>query len=263
MNTILDEIVESRLDNFKKQASTSLLDSRGKKLSLIKQLTAIKGKRVGIIAELKKASPSHGSFACDAIEPRLKAYDACGVQAISVLTEPSYFHGSFEDLSCAVNATSTPILCKDFIVSREQLELASKIGASVALIIVKIKESLALVDTCLDLGMEPLLEIHDEEDLDAIIPLVKSNPGLKLIGINNRNLSTLEVDLNTAIKLIPKVKNALGEDVFIISESGIKTNEDIRKVHVAGADAFLIGTQLMHQPIEDLPAVIGNLQGIN
>lgn len=263
MNTILEEIIGSRFDNFKKQAINSIPRSPAKKQSLIRRLLDMRGTRVGIIAELKKASPSRGTYNCISIETRLDAYDVCGVQAISVLTEPSHFHGSYEDLAIAVNRTRVPVLCKDFIISREQLDLASKIGASVALIIVKIKKSLELVNACLDLGLEPLLEIHDRADLDAIIPVVKANPELKLIGINNRNLSTLEVDLSTSITLIPKVKAALGDLPLIISESGINHPRDVKALHAAGADAFLIGNLLMNQPVDELPATLKELQQVS
>ncbi len=211
---------------------------------------------MGIIAELKRASPSHGTFGAGEILPRLHAYEAAGVDGISVLTEPQHFNGSFDELAEAVAETTRPILCKDFIVTPGQLELASRLGASAALIIVKLKPSLALASKCLDLGMEPLFEIHDEKDLDAIEPIVRMNPGQFIVGINNRDLSTLSVDTSTTAKLAPLARELLGDEPVIISESGIESPADARFLAKRGVDGFLIGTAFMNTPTDKLGATI-------
>ena len=223
---------------------------------LVASLRAARNRGAGIIAELKRASPSHGSFGTEDIAPRLHAYEAAGVSGISVLTEPRHFNGSFDDLEQAVIETTRPVLCKDFIVTSGQLELASRLGASAALIIVKSKPSLALVDKCLDLGLEPLFEIHDEKDLDAIVPIVSVNPSQFIIGINNRDLVSLRVDTSTTIKLAPIARELLGDEPLIISESGIESPADAKRLASAGVDGFLIGTTFMNTPVDKLGATI-------
>jgi indole-3-glycerol phosphate synthase len=187
----------------------------------------------------------------------LRAYEAAGVHGISVLTEPQHFNGSFDDLAEAVAETTRPILCKDFIVTPGQLELALRLGAGSVLIIVKLKPSLALVGKCLDLCLEPLLEIHDEQDLNAIVPVVRGNPGLFIVGINNRDLATLRVNTSTTVKLAPLARELLGDEPVIISESGIESPADAKRLYMAGVDGFLIGTAFMNTPVDALEATIG------
>lgn len=261
MHATIDAIVASRPATFKAQvARTYKACSRNERQSLIAAIERKKNDQVGIIAEIKKSSPSHGPFSSTNVIKRARAYDAAGIQGISVLTEPSHFNGSFDDLQSVVNNTTVPVLCKDFIISRQQLELANQLGASAVLIIVKIRSSLTLIESCLDLGMEPLLEIHDQEDLDIIVPIVEADPRVRLVGINNRDLSTMKVDLSTSDRLIQEARNAIGEDAIIISESGIETSSDVKRLVKAGTDAILIGTMFMERPVQDVKAVIQDLQ---
>ncbi len=261
MPSFLDTIAASRPATFKNQAAEYLAKHHptskpGKRRGLVASIRAARDSGAGIIAELKRASPSHGTFVLDAIVPRLKAYEAAGVHGISILTEPQRFNGSFDDLAAGVDETLTPILCKDFIVTAGQLELAARIGASAALIIVKLKSSLALVGKCLDLGLEPFFEIHDERDLDAIAPIVRLNPNQFIVGINNRDLATLHVDTSTTVDLAPLARELLGNEPVIISESGIESPADARRLTEAGVDGFLIGTAFMNTPIDRLGATL-------
>ncbi|MEX2683613.1 MAG: indole-3-glycerol-phosphate synthase [Candidatus Sigynarchaeota archaeon] len=255
MPSFLDTVVASRPVTFKEQVvkwkpGPFKPTSSSKRRSLIGTLRAARAGGAGIVAEVKRASPSHGFFASDmaSIVPRLKAYDAAGVHGISILTEPHWFNGSFDDLACAVVETNVPILCKDFIVTEGQLELAANLGTNAVLIIAKVRPSLALVGKCFDLGLEPLLEIHDREDLDAIVPVVRQDPSKYIIGINNRNLATLRVDTSTTAKLVPAVRRLLGDEPVIISESGIESPVDAARLVKVGVDGFLIGTAFMNTP---------------
>jgi indole-3-glycerol phosphate synthase len=261
MHATIDTIIASRPATFRLQAArTYKTYNREERLSLIAAIERMKTDQVGIIAEIKKSSPSHGPFSSTNVVELARAYDAAGVQGISVLTEPSHFNGSFDDLQSVVNRTTVPVLCKDFVITRKQLELANQLGASAVLIIVKIRSSLSLIGACLDLGMEPLLEIHDQEDLDIIVPIVKNDPRLRLVGINNRDLATMEIDLDTSDRLIPAAREALGDDAIIISESGIETASDVQRLVSAGADAMLIGTMFMERPVQDVGATIKDVQ---
>jgi indole-3-glycerol phosphate synthase len=248
MPSFLDTIAASRPATFREQVAKYLARSQpmskpGFRQGLVASLRAARDRGAGIIAELKRASPSH-------------AYEAAGVHGISVLTEPRHFNGSFDDLAEAVAETTRPVLCKDFIVTPGQLELASRLGASSVLIIVKLKPSLALVGKCLDLCLEPLLEIHDEQDLNAIVPVVLGNPGLFIVGINNRDLADLRVNTSTTVKLAPLARELLGDEPVIISESGIESAADAKRLTEAGVDGFLIGTAFMNTPIARLGATI-------
>jgi len=178
------------------------------------------------------------------------------VQGLSILTEPTKFNGSFDDLHCAVESTALPILCKDFIVVSGQLDLASKIGANAALIIAKLDASLALAGKCLELGMEPVIEIHDEDDLAKIVTFVKRHPKKCIVGINNRDLATLEINIGTTTRMLPVAKKALGDNVIMISESGIESPSDARVLTKAGVDGFLIGTAFMKTPVPAIPGTI-------
>jgi indole-3-glycerol phosphate synthase len=261
MPSFLDTIAASRPATFKEQLATHLATHHhaskpGKRRGLVASLRAAREGGAGIIAEVKRASPSHGPFSLDMIIPRLQAYEAAGVHGISILTEPQRFNGSFDDMVDAVNETTTPILCKDFIVTAGQLELAARIGASAALVIVKLKPSFALVMKCLELGLEPILEIHDRGDLAAIVPVVRQDPGRFIIGINNRDLATMHVDTSTTIKLAPAARHLLGDEPVIISESGVESPGDAKKLSQAGVDGFLIGTAFMNTPVDKLRATI-------
>ncbi len=164
-----------------------------------------------------------------------------GCAALSVLTEPHYFNGSNNNLIIAKNASKNlPVLRKDFIVSTSQLYESKAIGADAVLLIAAVIEGRieSFIEKCREIGIEPLVEVHDEKDVDAALAT-----DAELIGINNRDLKTLKVDLETTIRL----SGIIPSDRIIISESGIRTPEDIRmlKDH---CDAFLVGTSIMEAP---------------
>jgi indole-3-glycerol phosphate synthase len=216
---------------------------------------ALQTQRVGVIAEIKRSSPSRG-----AINPGLdlvaqvKAYEAGGAAAISVLTEPARFAGSNEDLVLARSSVSVPLLKKDFHVAVSQLLEARALGASAALVIVRAVAPARLHDLMsagADLGLEILLEVRDEKELDLALSL---NAGL--IGVNNRNLETLEIDAGTSHRILPLIPRG----VVAIAESGVKSAADVKRVAAAGADAVLVGSKLSGS--SDPESAVRSLTGV-
>jgi len=212
----------------------------------------IKQNKIAIIAEIKKASPSKGIIRnnFNPVEIAM-AYEKNGAACISVLTDEKYFMGKNEYLTAVKKAVNLPILRKDFIIDPYQIWEAKLIGADcILLIMAMLDEKLAieLEDEAQRIGLQSLIEIHDEEDLKKALKL-KS----KLFGINNRNLKTLEVDLKTTHNLAPKIP----EDKILICESGIKNKEDIVKMKTHGAKTFLIGESLMKE--DDIGSALKNL----
>ncbi|MEW6113198.1 MAG: indole-3-glycerol phosphate synthase TrpC [Thermodesulfobacteriota bacterium] len=195
---------------------------------------------VPVIAEIKRSSPSHGALA-DVADVRLLAqvYQEAGASAISVLTDGPFFGGSLDDLRQVRDAVSLPILRKDFILDPIQICEARAAGADAVLLIAAAlpsKQLSSLFETTVSLGMTPVVEVHHETELARVLEL---NP--LIIGINNRNLSTLHVDLETFVWLRPLIP----QGTLVLAESGISGPEDIAMLREAGADAFLIGTTLM------------------
>lgn len=214
--------------------------------------TKIKQNQTAIIAEVKKASPSKGVIRenFNPVEIALE-YQKNGAACISVLTDEKYFMGSNEYLTSVKKAVDLPILRKDFIIDPYQIWEAKLIGADcILLIMAMLDENLAieLEAEASRVGLQSLIEIHDEDDLKKALNL-KS----KLFGINNRNLKTLEVNLNTTKILAPKIP----QDKIIICESGIRNKEDIIEMNSHGAKAFLIGESLMKE--NDIGLALKNL----
>ena len=207
-------------------------------------VTALKScPHVPIIAEIKRVSPSEGKLrAVQDVVDLAKTYESAGAAAISVLTDKPFFGGDLDDLLKAHKALKLPILRKDFILEPIQLYQSRLAGADAVLLIASIL-SFAQLDEffqeALALGMTPLVEVHNREELDEALRL---NP--PVVGINNRNLGTLEVDLDTCVTLTPHVTNG----ALVIAESGIKGPSDITRLLSTGAHAFLIGTTLMRSP---------------
>jgi indole-3-glycerol phosphate synthase len=166
------------------------------------------------------------------------AYQAGGAAAISVLTEPTRFGGSNEDLTRAHNAVRIPILRKDFHVETVQILEARSLGASAALVIARavpparLKELMA---AGMDAGIEILVEVRDERELELALSF-----GARAVGVNNRNLETLEIDPETSLRLLPLVPR----DVIAIAESGVRSAKDVERLAIAGADAVLVGTEV-------------------
>ncbi len=208
---------------------------------------------ISLIAEVKRASPSKGALNpdLDAVE-LARTYARCGAAAVSVLTEERYFMGSGSDLEAVKNALPhIPVLRKDFILKPYQLFEARAWGADAVLLIVAILDDAALknlITLSHKLGMNCLLEVHDEDELKRALSC-----DARLIGINNRNLATLAVDLNVTKRLRPLVPS----DRIVVSESGIKGREDMEKLKDWGVDAVLIGEALV--TADDIPTRIKEL----
>ncbi|MBN2417133.1 indole-3-glycerol phosphate synthase TrpC [bacterium] len=205
--------------------------------------TALTAKGISIIAEIKQSSPSAGTIRTS-FNPGVLAgqYTAGGAAAISVLTEERFFHGSPRHLIQARNHSPLPVLRKDFIIDESQIYEAAQIGADAILLIAailgeaKLKRFMRFGRRC---GLDCLVEVHREEEIDAAI-----NAGASIIGINNRNLDSLAVSLETSFRLI----GLLPDDIVTVSESGIKTRGQILMLQEAGFDAVLIGETLMRHP---------------
>ncbi|MGO8878769.1 MAG: indole-3-glycerol phosphate synthase TrpC [Desulfomonilaceae bacterium] len=204
-------------------------------------LERLRGDRsVPIVAEIKKSAPSWNGLRKNVdIESFAKAYQYNGAAAISVLTDSPFFGGSIDDLTAVRYQVTLPLLRKDFIISAEQLYESRAAQADAVLLIVAVlddHELSRLYKTALTLGMTPLLEVHDEHEAQRALKL---DP--RLIGINNRNLKTLEVDLGVSEQL----RKMIPEDVIVIAESGVATVADVQRLLAAGVNGFLIGTALM------------------
>lgn len=202
---------------------------------------SLSGDSIELIAEIKKASPSKGLL-CPDFEPVRIArdYEAAGVAAISVLTDKKFFQGSLDYLKLVKAETKKPsVLRKDFIIDRYQLYEARVYGADAVLLIVAALTELELkdlVNQALELGLDPLVEVHNSLELEIAL-----SSGAELIGINNRNLKTFEVNLETTfrlLELIPKGK-------IVVSESGIKDAYDFRRLFQAGVNAVLVGESIV------------------
>jgi indole-3-glycerol phosphate synthase len=198
--------------------------------------------RPGLIAEIKKASPSGGLIRPDFDPAALaQAYQAGGATCLSVLTDKPYFQGSEADLAAARAAVSLPVLRKDFILDPYQIIESRVIGADCVLLILAIvSDALAreLVAAAAELGLDVLVEVHDRAELDRALALEA-----RLVGINNRDLRTLKTDLATTAALAPLVPRGC----IVVAESGIKNPEDLDRLAAAGAGAFLVGEALMRE----------------
>lgn len=197
---------------------------------------------VGVIAEVKRASPSKGQLA-EIPDPAelAKEYAAGGARAVSVLTEGRWFGGSLDDFAAVRAAVDVPLLRKDFVVSSYQVHEARAFGADLVLLIVAALDQntlSGLLDRIESLGMTALVEVHDEEETDRAL-----EAGARVIGINARNLRTLEVDRTVFERIAPGLPN----DIVKIAESGVRGPHDLIRYASAGADAVLVGEGLVTQ----------------
>jgi indole-3-glycerol phosphate synthase len=200
--------------------------------------------KLAVIAEVKKASPSAGVIASsfDPVEIA-RNYERGGANTISVLTDTTFFQGKLQDLADVRRAVSIPLLRKDFVLDEIQIAESASNGADAILLIVAALEQQQLVDllrAAATYRLDALVEVHTREELNRAL-----EAGAKIVGINNRNLATFEVDLAVTEELFRQVP----DDVVLVSESGIKTAQDVARVKACGVDAVLVGEALMRREI--------------
>lgn len=242
--TVLDEIIAGVREDVAARQAQVPLDELKKRCQAvapaIDAYAALTRDGVAVIAEVKRASPSAGALA-DIADPAALAaeYEAGGARAISVLTEERRFGGSLDDLVAVRKAVSIPVLRKDFVVSSYQVHEARAYGADIVLLIVAAlnqDELVGLLERVESLGMTALVEIHDEHEADRALAA-----GASVIGVNARNLKTLEVDRSTFARIAP----GLPSNVVKIAESGVRDPHDLIAYAQSGADAVLVGQGLV------------------
>jgi indole-3-glycerol phosphate synthase len=245
--TILDEIIEYKKKEVNLFASLTPVKELEKSrffrrdtISLSEFL--IDKSKTGIIAEFKRKSPSKGILnSFSSVEDVTSGYFREGASGVSILTDTQFFGGSASDLSHAREKNSFPILRKDFIIEQYQVIESKSIGADAILLIAAVlgkKKALDLAELARSLGMEVILEIHEQQELEII------NHHINIIGINNRNLKTFEVNTETSADMAQKIPAGF----LKISESGISSKHEIEKLRISGYDGFLIGEKFMSAP---------------
>lgn len=259
MIEMLDEIVQKtkeRLEISKQEKSLDELKREVNELDISLDFpfkTALSDSEISIIAEVKRASPSKGMIADDFDYVLIaKEYEDAGASAISVLTEPYFFKGSNDYLKEISQKVTIPLLRKDFIIDEYMIWEAKLLGASAVLLIVSILDIVQLkkfLDLAHDLGLSAIVEAHDGNEIRTAL-----NVGAEIIGVNNRDLTDFSVDIENSINL----RRCVSGDVIFISESGIKTPEDVRKLKENNVDAVLIGETLMKS--DDKKALISELK---
>lgn len=242
--SVLDEIVAGvRLDLAERQQSVPLdlvKRAAGAQSVALDPMPVFRGEGVSVIAEVKRASPSRGAMASIADPAALaRDYEAGGAAAISVLTEQRRFGGTLGDLRSVRGTVAVPVLRKDFIVTSYQLWEARAAGADMALLIVAALDQdalVSLVERAVSIGLTPLVEVHDEAEVERAL-----DAGAALIGVNARNLRTLDVDRSTFGRLAPRIPDT----VVRVAESGVRGPHDVIDYARAGADVVLVGETLV------------------
>jgi indole-3-glycerol phosphate synthase len=211
-------------------------------------------KQPALIAEIKKASPSKGIIRADFDPVQIaSAYQSAGATCLSVLTDQPYFKGTDEDFEAVKTISQIPVIRKDFMLTPYQIFESRALGADCILLIMAALDDATvqnLYTTATDLGMDVLIEIHDEDELNRAL---KINP--MMIGVNSRNLKTLEVNLQTAFDLVQKIP----DHIIRVAESGISTHSELQSLFKAGYDAFLVGESLMRE--DDISNAVRKLLG--
>jgi indole-3-glycerol phosphate synthase len=257
MTSILDKIVATKRAEIEASKSAReivpLIEAAHRAAPALDFLGALKANPfVGLIAEVKKASPSKGIIREDFDPVKIAAsYASAGADCISVLTDGPYFQGSLEYLERVRRAVDTPLLRKDFILDPYQVYEARASGADAVLLIAEClpaEELLALNALVVEFGMTPLIELYEESNIDKVLACEP-----KLVGVNNRDLNTFEVDIQHSIR----VKQMLPQDIVMVSESGIFSPQDVKLLHANGVDAMLVGESLMRA--EDIGAAVKQL----
>ena len=240
---ILDDIVATKkteVEALKKRTSVDELKAAIAFLPMARDFRGAIKKPVSLIAEVKKASPSEGVIRQEFEHlSTAKEYEQAGASAISVLTDEKYFQGSLKYLNDITSYVSIPVLRKDFIIDEMQIYESRANGADAVLLIAAILDDNKLasfIKLCDSFCMRPLVEVHDAGELKRALAA-----GASVIGINNRDLKTFKVDMDNTFRLL----EGMPKDVTVVSESGIRTKEDIKKLRNAGVNAALIGTELM------------------
>ena len=245
--TVLDRILESRraeVEHRKKVLPETALKYGVKAASPVRDFSAALSRNgLNVLAELKPASPSHGVLR-EPFEPSglAAALESAGAVALSVLTESEFFRGSLKNLRDARKSVNLPVLRKDFIFDPWQVWEARANDADSFLLMAAVLREAPLRDLIAlgrELGMEPLVEVHTAEELGRALAA-----GSRIIGVNNRDLKTLDVRVETSFELIERIP----EDCLAVSESGLRSRDDLQKLREAGFDAFLIGEHLMLAP---------------
>ena len=244
IHNVLDEILAGVRDDLAERQTQIPLDEVKAKAqarpSAQDGVRALRGEGVAVIAEVKRSSPSKGALAAIADPAALAAdYEQGGASVISVLTERHRFGGSLEDLREVRARVDVPVLRKDFIITSYQLWEARAHGADLALLIVAALEQdalVSLIERAGSIGLTPLVEVHDEEEVARAL-----DAGARVIGVNARNLRTLEVDRTTFARLAPLIP----DEVVRIAESGVRGPHDLIQYANSGADAVLVGESLV------------------
>jgi len=250
MDSLLDDIIAARRARLEIRKAEVPIDrireTAARRMELASERRDFAGALtrpgLGVIAELKQASPSRGQL-CSDYRPRqiAPAYETAGAVALSVLTEEQFFLGSLGDLQEAREATPLPVLRKDFILEPYQVYESAAAGADALLLIVAALNDAdlgSMIALATGLEMAALVEVHDEDELFLALAA-----GARIIGVNNRDLRTFEVDLETSLRLRPMIP----PECIAVSESGIGTAADLARLHAAGFDAVLIGERLITQ----------------
>lgn len=257
----LDRIIATKREEVKRlkeqtnvQSLVSIIDTMSPTRGFEKALREPKRTTMGLIAEVKKASPSKGLIRADFDPVQIAlAYEQAGADCLSVLTDEQYFQGSNDYLKQVKEAVSLPLLRKDFIIDEIQIYEARSIGADAILLIAAIlttEQIHQFLRKARELQLDVLVEVHNQHELEQVLGLDAS-----LIGINNRNLKTFVTDLATTEQLISMIP----EGVIRVSESGINMPKEIHYLSSVGADAVLIGEHFMRQP--DIGVAVNNLLG--
>jgi indole-3-glycerol phosphate synthase len=215
-------------------------------------VAAVEAKRAlglpAVIAEVKKASPSKGVIRADFDPPAIaRSYEAGGAACLSVLTDVDFFQGADAYLQQARSACALPVLRKDFTIDSYQIVEARVLGADCILLIVSALDDAQLSSLYRDamaIGLDVLVEVHDADELARALALPGVDGRLPMIGVNNRNLRTFEVSLDTSLAL----KAAMPEGRALVTESGIATRGDVERLRAAGIDTFLVGESFMREP---------------
>jgi indole-3-glycerol phosphate synthase len=234
------QVIEGIIREKKTEAEQINLDEitvRKAKNPKISLSEAINSPGISIIAEVKKASPSAGRIGFFDATELSKKYEAAGANAVSVLTEGRHFGGSLTDLLQVKDSIRIPVLRKDFIVDKRQIIESSAYGADAVLIIVSIlgEKTREFIDYAHSMGLECLVEAHTKDEVGVAL-----ESGAKMIGVNNRDLRTLKIDLGVCERIIPLI----GGRALAVAESGIKTRQDMIRMRECGADAVLVGTSI-------------------